>query len=357
MSRNRRTAVGAAAPETVLRLFASTVHGLEPIAAAELTARGHRVLGVRKRQILLASPPSLADDRPRTVDDLLIQLARTPDPGPTKADLAALPDRLDADLEPIRAAFDGGEATLSISASMTGRRTYNRYDLEEAIGTHLAARLGIRFASRRGGARPPERAVELRAVLSPEGLLLGLRGRRAPLHRREWKKASVPGSLHPPVAAAMVRLAEIKPGMTVLDPCCGAGTILVECDETRSEARCVGIDRDPEALEAAACNSRGRTFAWRRSDAADLPMPTGSADRIVTNPAWGRQVRAETPFRELLAEWRRVLAPGGRLVCLLPPELLCGFDSGWTVDETVPVSLSGRHPVIAVVRNRRGRAV
>ncbi|GAB4005988.1 hypothetical protein GCM10029992_55410 [Glycomyces albus] len=310
MSRNRRKAAGSALPD--LRHFASTVHGLEPIAAAELSDRGHRVLGIRKRQILVASPPELADDRPRTVDDLLMQLANAPDPGPTKAELAALPDRLDAKLEPLRDALGGGEATLSVSASMIGRRTYNRYDLEEVIGAHLARRLGARFVSRRGGTRPPEGAVELRAALAPEGLLLGLRGRRAPLHRREWRKATVPGSLHPPVAAAMARLAAIEPGMTVLDPCCGAGTVLIECSEGRPQVRCTGTDRDPRALEAADRNGGGRSeITWRRADATALPFATGSIDRVVTNPAWGRQVRADTPLRALLKEWRRVLAPGG----------------------------------------------
>ncbi|WP_199042104.1 methyltransferase domain-containing protein [Glycomyces salinus] len=350
MSRNRQKAVGYALPE--LHLFASTVHGLEPIAAAELTARGHRVLGIRKRQVLVSSPPELADDRPRTIDDLLIQLASAPDPGPVKADLAAL--RLDVELEPIRAALDGGEATLSVSASMIGRRTYNRYDLEEAIGTHLARRLGARLASRRGGARPPEGAVELRATLSPEGLLLGLRGRRAPLHRREWRKATIPGSLHPPVAAAMARLAEVEPGMTVLDPCCGAGTILIEAAEAEPSVRYLGSDRDPEALDAAARNADGRRqIEWQRADAAELPLPTGSVDRMVTNPAWGRQVRADTPFQALLDEWKRVLTPGGRLVCLLPPELPSWVeDAGWTVEKTVQVSVSGRHPLIAVAEKR-----
>lgn len=351
MSRNRQKAVGSALPD--LHLFASTVHGLEPIAAAELTDRGHRVLGIRKRRILVASPPELADDRPRTVDDLLMQLASAPDPGPTKAQLATLPDRLDTDLAPLRSALDGGEATLSVSASMIGRRTYNRYDLEEAIGAHLARRLGVRFASRRGGARPPEGAVELRAALSPEGLLLGLRGRRAPLHRREWKRTTIPGTLHPPVAAAMARLAGIEPGMTVLDPCCGAGTILIEAAESEPSARYLGSDRDPNALEAATRNADGRQeIDWRQADATELKVPDGSVDRIITNPAWGRQVPIETPISALLTEWRRILAPGGRLVCLVPGELLGQLDSGWTAEKTNPVSLSGRHPIIAVLARR-----
>jgi 23S rRNA G2445 N2-methylase RlmL len=357
MSPNRRPAVGSSKPDHLSRHFASTVHGLERLAAAELAERGHHVLSIRKRQIQLASPRALASDRPRTVDDLLIHIAQTEDPGTTKADLERLRAWLDAaDLEAARADLDHADPVLSVSASIRGRRTYNRYDLEAVIGSVLAERLGARFASRRGGVRPPSHAVEYRATLSTEGLLLGLRGRRPPLHRRPWKQASVPGTLHPPVAAAMARLAGIEPAMRVLDPCCGAGTILVEARESAPRATVLGADVDPAALAAAARNARHRPeITVREADAAALPIRTGSIDRVVTNPAWGRQVAARHPFTAFLAEWRRVLSAQGRLVCLVPPELLRHFDtgrSGWKVVETHQLSLHGQHPVIVVAHPR-----
>jgi len=346
MSPNRLSTVGAAAPESAggrCRLIASTVHGLERLAAAELAGRGHSVVSVRKRLILLASPHALSLDRPRTVDDLLVHVAETTDPGPTKADLARLRSWLHTvDL----AAYRGGPV-LSVSASIAGRRTYNRHDVEAVVGSVLAERLGARFASRDGGAKPPEGAVEWRVVLSADGLLLGLRGSRAPLHRRAWKVASIPGTLHPPVAAAMARLAGIEAGMTVLDPCCGAGTILREARELATDADIIGSDLDPGALEASARNTRHLAgIALARHDAARLRFPDRTVDRIVTNPAWGRQVTTRRPFPALLAEWRRVIAAHGKLVCLVPPELLPRFDDGWTVTATHPLSLSGRHPLL-----------
>ncbi|ADD45679.1 methyltransferase domain-containing protein [Stackebrandtia nassauensis] len=357
MSPNRRSTVGAGAPESFCRLIASTTHGLEELAAEELTRRGHRVVSVRKRQILLASPWLLASDRPRLVDDLLIQVTETADPGPTKAELERLRSWLTtAELTPVD--FGDGELVFSVSASMAGRRAYNRYDLEAVVGSVLAQRFDARFASRAGGVRPPADAVEWRAVLSAEGFLLGLRGRRAPLHRRVWKTASIPGTLHPPVAAAMAQLADLASrtdqladtasGLTVLDPCCGAGTILVEARELAPRATLIGSDLDAAALAASASNTRHLPdITFDKADAAELPLPTGSVDRIVTNPAWGRQVTARHPFPVLLAEWRRVLAPDGRLVCLVPPELLRHFGN-WDVRQTRQLSLSGRHPVIVV---------
>ncbi|MCC3764469.1 RNA methyltransferase [Glycomyces sp. TRM65418] len=352
--------MGPSTPETPEQrnLFASTVHGLEHITAAELTELGCRVVSVQKRQVLLTAPELCSADRPRTVDDLLIQIAQTVDPGPTKADLQRLRPLLDAaDLKPAKSDFERGDPVLTVSASMIGRRTYNRHDLEDVIGSFLSERLGARFASRSGGNRPPVGAAEWRAVLSPEGLLLGYRGRRPPLHRRAWKTASIPGTLHPPVAAATARLAGIETGMTVLDPCCGAGTILVEARGLAPSSDFIGSDLNAEALAAAARNAQHLTgIAFTKSNAARLPMPTGSIDRIVTNPAWGRQVATVQRFPALLAAWRRVIAADGRLVCLVPPELLRDFEterSAWNLVERHQLSLSGQHPVIALAEPKR----
>ncbi|MFC3492944.1 TRM11 family SAM-dependent methyltransferase [Glycomyces rhizosphaerae] len=296
------------------------------------------------------------------VDDLLIQIARTVDPGSTKADLQRLHSLLNAaDLNPVESDFERGDPVLAVSASMIGRRTYNRHDLEDVIGSFLSERLGARYASRSGGQRPPAGAAEWRAVLSPEGLLLGYRGLRPPLHRRPWKTASIRGTLHPPVAAAMARLAGIEAGMTVLDPCCGAGTILVEARELAPGADFIGSDLNAEALAASARNAQHLTgITLAQYDAARLPMPVGSIDRLVTNPAWGRQVAELQHFPTLLAAWRRIITDDGRLVCLVPPELLCHFEaerSGWKLVDSHQLSLSGQHPVIVMAEPNRGRSV
>jgi tRNA (guanine6-N2)-methyltransferase len=362
MSPNRPSTAGSSTPESPEHrdFFASTVHGLEHFAAAELTELGYRVVSIRKRQVLLAAPEPCTAAQPRTIDDLLMQVAGTVDPGPTKADLHRLGSLLDtANLDPVKSDFERGDPVLTDSASMTGRRTYNRHDLEDVIGAFLSERLGARFASRTGGIRPPSGTAEWRAVLSPDGLLLGYRGRRPPLHRRSWKTESIQGTLHPPVAAAMARIAGLEAGMTVLDPCCGAGTILVEARERIPRADFIGADRNPDAVAAAMRNARHLTgIAFATADAARPPMPTGSIDRIVTNPAWGRQVAAVQRFPALLAAWRRIIAEDGRLVCLVPPELLRHFESessGWKLLANHQLSLSGQHPVIAVAEPDRRR--
>lgn len=326
MPSRRRRAVGT-------RLFARTVHGLEHVAAQELRERDCTVLAVSPRHLLLSGPPSLLDRPPATVDDLFHLVLAAPDPGPTKPDLTVLSRMLAS--TPLDVA---SEPCLSVSASTAGRRTYNRFDVEDTVGTVLASRLGATYVSRRDGRIPPPGTVDWRVTVGPTGVHIGLRGARPPLHRRPWKVASVPGTLHPPVAAAMVRLAGIRPGDVVVDPCCGAGTLLVESPAP-------GVGSDLAGVAAARTNAlHRRDITWLTADARRLPYPDGSVDHIITNPPWGRQVTARGAIPEFLREWRRVLRSGGRLTCLAPWPSLPGFRTL----ARYPVSLFGQHPVITV---------
>ncbi|GAB1510606.1 methyltransferase domain-containing protein [Actinophytocola sp. KF-1] len=323
MPAHRRPAVGT-------RLFARTVHGLEKVAEAELREQGCTVHAVTLRQLVLTAPAALCP--PRTVDDLFDLVLALPDPGATKADLGALARAL-------ASAPLGVPPTpvLSVSASTAGRRTYSHLDVADAVGTVLAARFGAVYASRRGGAKPPPGAVDWRVAIDASGVHIGLRGARPPLHRRPWKVASVPGTLHPPVAAAMVRLAGIRPGDVVVDPCCGAGTLPAEAPADTFRA---GSDR--AGVAAARTNAPG--IPWFTADARRLPYPTGSVDHVLTNPPWDRQVASRGTFAEFVREWRRVLRPGGRLTYLGPQDP----PPGWRVVGRHPISLFGQHPVITV---------
>jgi tRNA (guanine6-N2)-methyltransferase len=326
MSAHRPPAVGT-------RLFARTVHGLEHVAAQELRERDCAVLAVSPRQLVLRGPAALLDRPPRTVDDLFHLVLTAPDPGPTKPDLVVL-SRLLA-LTPLEAP---DAPWVSVSASTAGRRTYSRHDVEDTVGTVLAARLGAVYVSRRDGRVPPPGTVDWRVTIDTHGVHIGLRGARPPLHRRPWKVASVPGTLHPPVAAAMIRLAGVRAGDVVVDPCCGAGTVLVESPVP-------GVGSDLAGVAAARVNAHHRRdIAWLSADARRLPYPAASVDHIITNPPWGRQVTAHGTVAEFLREWRRVLRPDGRLTCLAPWPSLPGFRTL----ARYPISLFGQHPVITV---------
>lgn len=73
------------------------------------------------------------------------------------------------------------------------------------------------YHSRRHGAAPPPGHSGWRLTLDGRHATLLLRLGRRPAHRRSYKNATIPGTLPPPVAAALAQAAELRPGQRVLD--------------------------------------------------------------------------------------------------------------------------------------------
>jgi tRNA (guanine6-N2)-methyltransferase len=314
------------------RLVARCVRGPESAVAAEVlesglgsvTGLGHREVHFRLRSSRPEPIPAL-----RTADDLFLSAARRPDIGTTKHDLHALAElaaMTDTDLlMRLRRALTqapGEVPGIDVSASFLGRRTFNRYDAEDVVGTALAERLGVPYHSRRTGAAPPPGYWGWRLTLDGAHAALMMRVGDRPLHRRAYKQRMIKGTLHPPLAAAMAVQAGIRPGHTVLDPCCGAGTLLIETALARPGARVYGFDLSPDAVAAARANAAAVPVRVDHGDAGRLPLPDASVDRVLCNPPWGAQVQprgllADSPSR-WWTELRRVLAPDGMAVLLLP---------------------------------------
>ena len=325
------------------RLLARTVRGMEILVAGEVRERRlGRVDLVGHREVHFTSPdPAAAIRALSTADDVLLVAAVVNGIGHTMDDLRHLTDLGDVSWAPRR--------PLDVSATVVGARRFGRYDVEDAVGTHLSRALGVPYHSRRGGVRPPPGTTSWRVTIEGKRATVAVRPGDRPAHRREYKRASVPGTLHPPVAAAMVRLAGVTPGDVVLDPCCGAGTLLIEARHTF--AHLLGADADPVALRAARTNAAGLAAHWIRSDAGALPLRSASVDRVLVNPPWDRQVAARGTLAadpaSLWSEAGRVIRPGGRLVALphgdAPP-------AGWRPLARHPIRLAGAEATIVVAR-------
>jgi precorrin-6B methylase 2 len=316
---------------------------LEWLAADEVVAAGHRVVEVSKRQVVVEASSEVRP--PRVADDVFVVYGVAPDPGRAKAGVSPA----------VRAAVRSApvdRGAFAVSASFVGLRNFNRYDVEDLVGERLARLTGGQYHSRRGGGVPPDQRAEWRVVLDGKMMWIARRPYDVPLHRRAWRQQTVPGSLHPPVAAAMARLAGLAPGHHVLDPFCGAGTVLLEAHLLEPRATYVGLDRDPAALAAAHanCASADASVRWRRGDAGRLEE---TADRIVTNPPWNVRLGIGdlTPY---VRRWHRVLRPGGLLVAILNRDQAAGITRGWRVHARHEVAVAGRHPVIVVAEPSRG---
>jgi 23S rRNA G2445 N2-methylase RlmL len=215
-----------------------------------------------------------------------------------------------------------------VVASIEGRRRYNRYEVQDAVGAALAPVLRGRYLTRTGTAGPAaEPELTVRVFVRGPSAVAALRLAARPLHRRGYKADTGAGTLHPPLAAAMVRLADPPPGGVLLDPFAGDGTIAVESALAYPRTRAVAADLDPRRLANAARNAAraGAAAALVRADAAAPPWRPGRVTTVVTNPPWNLAVDARGALVGSLERfWRQLpdlLAAAGRACLLTDAEL------------------------------------
>ena len=99
----------------------------------------------------------------------------------------------------------------------------------------------------------------------------------------------------------------------ILDIGCGTGDMLLLIAQEAPDAELVGLDFSPNMLEQAQerCKDLG-TLALVQGDAQGLPFADESFDGVSIAFA----LRNTTDYGAVLAEARRVLKPGGTLVCI-----------------------------------------
>jgi demethylmenaquinone methyltransferase/2-methoxy-6-polyprenyl-1,4-benzoquinol methylase len=111
------------------------------------------------------------------------------------------------------------------------------------------------------------------------------------------------------------RQARIPPGGWVLDVATGTGDLAQAVLEVEPTARVVGVDFAMPMLDMARAkrNSRpAQAFELAGGDALKLPFPDATFDACLS----GFVMRNVVDVAQAFAEQRRVVRPGGRVVCL-----------------------------------------
>lgn len=113
---------------------------------------------------------------------------------------------------------------------------------------------------------------------------------------------------------AAVRAAAVRPGDAVLDVACGTGTLSAAlARQVGPFGRVVGLDLTPTMIRIARRRHRNLVqIEFVEGNALALPFEDGTFEAATI--AFGLRNLAD--FRAGLAEMRRVVRPGGRVVCL-----------------------------------------
>lgn len=148
--------------------------------------------------------------------------------------------------------------------------------------------------------------------------------------RFSYRRQDVPAASHPPLAAAMARLAGHMQNEVVWDPFCGSGLELIECALRGGVARVIGTDRSADAIQITEQNflcalSRDVATRFVCSDFRDhgrvAGLGPGSVSLVISNPPMGRRVpipNLPELIKDLFIAASEVLKPGGRLIFANP---------------------------------------
>jgi len=340
-----------------VRMFALTVPGLAPLARAELEE--HDGLRVEDAGF---------DGR---ADVVLFGAERG-----KRAETLALSTTEDVFIEVGRTLRAHGDEPRWIAGRLWGAERVQRAlsvwaELAGPLRARMSYRVIVRTLSERSfrrtelrsaltgeiGRRQPRWRIEDPAALEvwaleyrPGRFVAGLRLSDLRMRQHDGRGAERTGALRPTVAAAMVRLAG-TPGGWMLDPCCGAGTLLVEGHRAGWQA--VGGDVDAEAVRVARRNTPDARLLV--ADARAVPLQDGVVAACVSNLPFGRQYGVEGSMRAWLrtvaGELARVIQPGGRIV-LLTPERLTDIQSDFRLLQSIPIRLLGTRTTIWALERR-----
>lgn len=177
----------------------------------------------------------------------------------------------------------------------------------------------------------------------------------------------LPATTPPSVAAGVVRLAKIDPGMSLLDCCGGVGTIPI-VDALTRDGQGLAIDFNADSIALAHTNIRtfgldGRVFA-EEGDATYLDLADASVDRVVSDVPFGKKIGSnrqnDALYPGLVAELARVLTEDGRAVIITDDKRrfadVVARDRSLKIVKQTPLRYNGVTPTafsLSRVRTRR----
>jgi putative N6-adenine-specific DNA methylase len=213
----------------------------------------------------------------------------------------------------------------------------------------------------KGPRRPPKEAAGVWVRIVGDRAEISVDASGEHLHRRGWATHRTEAPLRENLAAGVLRGCGWHPGLPLVDPMCGSGTLLLEgatlvagvaagsrrafaferwpCHEAEAwsklkrsteplgvESAFWGFDRDPRAIDAARSNAKraGVSLALEVADVGDLVPPCEDLGWVITNPPYGQRI-GKGREKAVLQRFGRALADrfsGWGVAVVLPSQLV-----------------------------------
>jgi 23S rRNA G2445 N2-methylase RlmL len=336
----------------VSRMFATCLPGLAPLVGQQLRQRPRLLVtgsGFDGRADLVLFDAGRGDRDGalalRTVDDVFIEVGRA-----DRADTGN-PRRIAGLLwrqELVQRALSvwaehnrplARTMTFRVVARVLSEKTFRRTDLRYHVTEQ------VRLDRQRWHTADPAQLEIWACEYQPGRFVAGLRLTDSRKRQHGGRSIERPGALRPALAAAMVQLAG-HPSGTLLDPCCGSGTILTEA----LAAGWLAAGSDIDAAAAGTARANAPSALIDIDDILHLRRPDASVAACVTNLPFGRQYRVAGEMsdwlRAALREVARVVAPGSMTILLAPDIPRASVPASLSLTTRFPVRLLGLQTTI-----------
>lgn len=207
---------------------------------------------------------------------------------------------------------------------------------------------------------PSSYDIELRAFVRNGKAMLCLKLHTVADPRFTYRLDTVPASMHPAAAAAVLYAHRncLRPSHRVLDPFCGAGTLLIERGKRMGAQSLTGVDISASAWRIARANAHqaGLHAKVFNRDCRGFHSDVGF-DEILCNMPFGHRVGShesnEALYDAVLAQWPSLLRPGGFVLAITNEKALFrqrALSHGWHIERQTPFSAGGLSPTAFLCR-------
>lgn len=169
---------------------------------------------------------------------------------------------------------------------------------------------------------------------------------------RSYRKCTLDSSLNPAIAYTMNHLAGLDENDRILDPCCGAGTLLIERQLLKS-CICIGVDIDSKALDYTKQNIDAAKveveLKLKHGDIREKKFPENYFTKVISNLPYGIHTGSREKNKELYKfladESIRWLKLGGKAIFITNSKSLLrnafAFNPSWGLLSEHPVKVRG----------------